>query len=315
MFKHGLVLALACVFSTAAMAQDDDELAPLAPIKKKDAPKKPAAKPPTKPAKPPPTAKKPKPVEDDLTPIAPVISKGDIVVKVAGGLTGAVLSIDGKEIGVLPLSPQSVSTGEHTVAVKRMGYAQFVKKVTVAPAKAVEIEAKLTAVAAVLSVTSDVSDAQVLINGRSIGTAPITDYEVPAGPVELSVIKEGFKEDRQKLTLVAGREYPIVVKFNPGASKTLAATDKPIETTLVPNVSDQPPITVTQGPKDTPIYGRWYFWAGVAAVVTGAVVGGVAIGNAAQGKIPRTEDQICNGNCAGCIGLSCAAAGALPLPY
>lgn len=296
------VLLLAALVSVSASAQDDDDLAPLAPIGK---PKpKPAAKP-----KPKPKPAKPK-VEDDLAPIAPIAKTGEVTVKVAGGISRATLSIDGKEAGQLPLAPQSLSVGEHTITVKRAGYAQFVKKVTIAGGKQLEVEAKLAPVSAVISVKSDVDDAQVLINGRLVGTAPVSDYEFPPGPVTISVIKEGFKEDKQKLTLVAGKDYPIEVKFK--AASLAATTDRPIETTLTPVTPvAAAPIEVKKGPTETPIYQRWYFWAGVGAVVVAAVaipVGITAANNAQPAQL--TEQEICSGPCDGCIGFQCAASAA-----
>lgn len=307
-------LLLVFMSSTAAFAQDDDDLAPLAPKKKPPAPK----------ARPRPQPPKPKPVaqpvgdDDDLAPIA--ASKSDLTIKSSQGLSNAMLSIDGKELGVLPLGPQTLPAGEHTVKVHRIGYADFVKKVTLAAGKPLELDAKLVAINAVVSVTSDVPDAQVFVNGRSVGTAPITELELPAGAIELSVRKDGFKEDKQRLTLVAGKDYPVVVKFNPGGSSTLVASkDRPVETSLTP-IDDGRSNAVTGTVEEAPITTKWYFWAGVAAVAAGVVIGSVLAANASANATPRplTEGELCgstpSGKCAICIGLMCspdAAAGLL----
>jgi hypothetical protein len=146
-------------------------------------------------------------------------------------------------------------------------------------------------------------DAQVLLNGRIIGTAPITDYEAPAGVVEVAVVKEGFREDRQKLTLVAGHDYPIVVKFN----TTPPESDRPVETTLVPTTV-APPVSITQSEPVKPVYERWYFWVGVAAVVAAAAAGtAVAVTTANQPPRQRTEGEVCTDKCAACIALACTA--------
>jgi molecular chaperone DnaK len=46
-------------------------------------------------------------------------AKGELNVKVAGNISGAVLSVDGKELGTLPMSAQSVNAGERTVSVAK----------------------------------------------------------------------------------------------------------------------------------------------------------------------------------------------------
>ena len=303
--RSSVVLLAALALSSTAFAQDDDDLAPLAPLGK---PKpKPKAKPKPKPkpkAKPAPVA------DDDLAPIAPIAAKGDLSVKVAANLAGSILSIDGKEVGALPLPAQNIQSGEHTVTVKRPGYAAFVKKVLVPGGKSVEVEAKLTAVAAVLSVTSDVPGAQVLLNGRSIGTVPLNEVEVPPGPAEIAVIKEGFKEESQKISFVAGKEYPIVVKFNAVAAAT--PSDRPVQSKLTPSIGSPNPVAgVSVGPAE-PITSKWYFWAGIAAGVALVTVGVVA-GVSASQPPPNPEKEICGPNgCDACLGFNCAA-GALPL--
>ncbi len=298
--RSSVVLLVAVAMSTAAFAQDDDDLAPLAPIGKP----KPKAKPKPKP-RPVPKAKPTQVIDDDLAPIAPIAAKGDLNVKVASALAGSMLSIDGKEVGALPLPPQNIPSGEHTVTVKRPGYAAFVKKVQIPGGKTVDVEAKLTAVAAVLSVSSDVPGAQVLLNGRSIGIAPLNDVEVPPGPAEIAVIKEGFREETQKINFVVGKEYPISVKFNAVAS---AASDRPVDSRLTPLASSGTPVTGVSVAPAEPITSKWYFWAGVAAVAIGA---GVAIGygvNKGVSDRPLNEKDICGPDgCDGCIGLTCGA--------
>jgi hypothetical protein len=300
--RSSVVLLVAVALSTTAFAQDDDDLAPLAPLTPIGKPK-PRAKPKPK-AKPQPRAR-PAPVADDeLAPIAPIAAKGDLTVKVASSLAGSILSIDGKEVGALPLPPQNIPSGEHTVTVKRPGYAAFVKKVQIPGGKSVEVEAKLTAVSAVLSVTSDVPGAQVLLNGRSIGIVPLNDVEVPPGPAEVAVIKEGFREETQKINFAVGKEYPIVVKFNAVAE---AASDRPVSSKLTPNVGTGNPVTGVALAPEEPITSKWYFWAGIAAGAVAAVAIGVSVGVGSQPP-PLNENGICGeGGCDGCIGITCAA--------
>ncbi len=307
-----LITVLVCL-AVPALAQEDD-LAPLAPLAKPKA-KPPAAKPKPKPvvAKPPPAKPKPTPVaDDDLAPLA--IAKGELVVKVLPAtVTNAVLLVDGKELGPAP-STQSLTPGEHTITIKRPGYSNFVKKVTVAVGKSVELDAKLNAVQAVLTVSSDVPDAQVLINNKLIGTTPIAEREWPAGTYEITIRKEGFKEDKQSVTFVAGRDYPISVKFKPPVTTVAAVTptpDRPVDTSLTPSaINDAPIAVVAPASTETPIYQRWYFWAGIVAVVAAGVGIGVAVNQAGAKPRPLAYKDFCtNGVCpTACINLATCSA-------
>jgi hypothetical protein len=305
MMKHGWIAVLALGLSTAALAQDDDDdLAPLVPVKPgtQKAKQKPKAKAPAKP-KPKP---KPSVADDDLAPLVPIATKGELSIKLTAPLAGAMVNIDGKDIGVLPLGPQTVPAGERTVTVKRPGYAAFVKKVVVPGGKLAEVEVKLVPAAGVLSVSSDVVGAKVLLNGRPIGTVPLTDVEVPPGPAEVTVLKEGYREDSQKVTFVAGRDYALSVKLQPAVDRTLIASDRPVEPTLTPGLSDTSSLGLVQtAPASEPITSKWYFWVAVAAGVA-AVAAGTAVGVVASQPPELTEAAICGSQgCHACIGLSC----------
>lgn len=271
--------------STQALAQADDELAPLAPLAR--------PKPKPKPVKAKPRPKVPS--EDDLAPIMAIPKQGELWVKVSANQLGAVLFIDSKEVGVLPLPPQSLPVGEHSVLVQRLGHAAFVKKVVILGGKSVEVEAKLTPVAAVLSVTSDVPGAQVILNGRSIGTAPLNGVEVPPGPSELVVVKEGFVEESQRINLMAGKEYPVAIRF----SQAQASRDRPEKARLTPDIDSAPGFTGVSAPAaPEPITSKWYFWAGIAAGVAAGVTTAVVIASQPPGL---TQERVCGGSCAGTI--------------
>ena len=302
MLRRALPLILpALLFALPTLAQDED-LAPLTPAPKAKA--KPKPKPKAKPAKPAP--------EEDLAPLTPASTRAtELAVKVSGDVQGAKLFIDGKEIGVLPQGPQEVSAGEHTVAVKRPGFAAFSKKVQAAKGKTVEVTAALVASAAVLSVSSDAPNAQVLINGKMVGNAPIEELELPAGTVSVLVRKEGYVDWKQDLVLRAGKDYPLSARLQAAASAAVAVApggDRPEATHLAPEdaVSSGPLSTETSVESSPPVVTRWYFWVGVVAVA-GAIAAGTAIGvsqaNAAANK-PLTAVDICGEPCP-C--LNCAA--------
>ncbi len=310
-------LTLALCFSLPSLAQEDDDLAPLAPSKPKaKAPAPPPVRRPPPPAKakaPPPPPKQGKaqpPADDDLAPLAP--AKGELLVKVPATLSGATLLVDGKEVGPLPSAAQSFSPGEHTVMVKRVGFANFVKKVTVTTGKTVELDVKMAPTTAVLTITSDVADAQVYINNKLIGTTPITEREWPAGTYEITLKKDGFKDEKQSLALAVGRDYPVSVKLKSLTPAVVAAaptvttpppSDRPVDTSLEPaNLQDTPLAVSTPVQPESPIYQRWYFWVGVGAVVAAGVTTGLLV--AQPGAKPRPlgykdfcENGVCSSGC------------------
>lgn len=335
-----MAVAASMTLASAAWAQDDD-LAPLpanpTPAKKapakgggrgaKAAPKAPArpaasgdddlAPAPTGDLAPPPPPTKGRGT-GGTPPSPPAVATGDGTLKLRSppSLTNAMLSIDGKDIGTLPVDPLKLSPGDHSLMVKRLGYAHFLKKVNITSGKTTELDVRMQAVNAILSVTADQDDAQVFIDGRLISTVPVTELEMPAKTVELIVRKEGFKDNRQTLELEAGRDYPIKVKLKSlkktSASTAVAAvepTDRPVADSSLTPVAGAEDLGVTAQPDNRPLTQRWYFWAGaVAAVAVVAVVGTYAVNSSLPAR-PLTGAEVCGGTgkCnGGCLNMSCS---------
>ncbi|MHB8879266.1 MAG: PEGA domain-containing protein [Myxococcaceae bacterium] len=293
-----LVFALA---SPAAFGQDDDLLSPLSPAPAKKKAKKAKTKVKAK------TPKTLAPVEDDLLAPLPVAAKTELLVKLSGGLKGAKLFLDRKEVGALPGPAIEVASGEHTVTVKRPGYADFTKTVNVQGGKLTEVVASLDAVAGLVSVTSDQAGAMVLLDGKTVGAAPLSELLVPPGEHRLTVRKDGFVDSLERLMIRAGREYPVSVRMTPAPRVVTAYADRPERTDLTPGAPGR------RGPLDTPplidrdpIYERWYVWVGAAAVVAAAAAGTVVAARNAQ-PAALTPTEVCQGKCDGCIGWACFA--------
>jgi len=311
MMKHLGVLFVSLLATSALAAPEEDDLAPLTPVRAK--PKTPptpmrkgvapqpkaGASPKAAPSRRSGAQARPRLADDELAPLVPVAPKGELSVRVAGGLNGAVLSIDGKEVGRLPLGAQSVVVGEHHVTVARPGYSVFVRKVNIFMGGMLELEAKLNPVAAVLEIVSDVPGAEVTVDGRVVGETPLEGVEVPPGTVEVVVAKPGFREQRQSLTVALGKDYPLTVTLEP------APLDRPLATSLTPSGSDlvsmelrQPAVSAQE-----PIVKKWYFWVGVGLAVAGIAAATTAGLTASLPPRSATGQEICKTQCDKCIGV------------
>jgi hypothetical protein len=264
------------------------------------------------PAKKPATAKKPPPAtaEDDL--VVPIKSgRSELLVKMTGGVKGARLFVDNKEVGTLPLSaPLPMEAGEHTLVVRRPGFADFSRRITVQEGKPTEVSVALEAVSGVVAVTSDVPGASVTINGQPRGQAPLNGLLLKPGTYEIIVSLEGYKPETKSLSVRAGRDYTVAANLRPAEGSppvAVAGTDrpeKPVLTPSTPAASENPTIPVK--PEEEPVasasqpwFKRWYVWAGVGAVVTAATVGTVMATQGGSAK-PLSPDEVCGG--VGCDG-------------
>lgn len=307
--RRALVLAISLSLAAAApaFAQDDD--LPSLPSPNKPKPK-PKARPKAQPKKQPAAS-----TDDDL-PSLPA-QRGDLIVKLATPVKGAKLTIDDRDLGTLPVGPQSLTAGEHTVTVRRLGYAPFSKKVTVSASKASEVSVSLEASQAVLTVSADVAGAQVFINGRLAGTAPLIELEVPPGNLEIQVKKDGFYDGSQTLSAKAGRDYPIEVKLGAPIASSVVATksDAPVRRDIVPEPTEAPIVGAETQVDSAPVYQKWWFWTAVVVVVAGVAVTSIVVANNSGGPAPLTKrDFPCTANMGMCSGWINEPAAVVPIP-
>lgn len=251
----------------------------------------------------------PGPGDDLLVPM--VAGKTELLVKLGGGLKGARLFVDNKDVGPLPQTALEVTPGEHTVVVRRPGFSEFSRRITVESGKTNEVAVSLDAVAGVVAVNSDVTGAKVTIDGQPRGQVPLTGIVLKPGSHEIVVSREGFEPDKQTIAVRAGKDYTVNAYLRPAAAskpEPVASADTPVDNSInQPQIAtNQPdPLAPLPGERDevstsSPLYKRWYFWAGVGAVVTAAAVGTVAA-TRSPGAEPLTPTQVCGGPCDGAI--------------
>lgn len=304
------VMALAMLSSSLSLADEDEDLLAAPAAKKKAPPKAPKA--PARRA-----AKKAPPPQSDDDLAAPAPAKATVLVKLSKEVKKAHLFIDERDMGTLPLEAQVVSPGEHLLQVKAPAHGTWTKKVNLGPGKKGDYVASLEATGALLSVSSDVAGADVFVNGRSVGSTPVEEAEVPAGTLEVVVKKSGYKDGTQTVKAEKGREVSAAVKLVAEETTTTVVAqnaDRPENTNLTPAPTDTDTTNITTTTvSPEPIYKKWYFWAGAAAVVA-AVAAGTAVGvsQANQSKA-LDEKAICGGKCDACIGFACSGLVSLPM--
>lgn len=263
-----LLIAVLLAYAPAAWpaGDEDDLLAPLTPNESKGKRKKKKVLPPpvTLPVK-----------KDAVEPSRLAVRLPD---GAGGPLKDAHLFVDDKEIGVLPLEPLDATPGEHKVAVKRLGYATFSVTVKVKDSGVTELLATLEPLAAVVDLTSEVTGAEVFVDGKSYGPVPVNDVLVAPGSHQFRAKRDGYEEQTQTLVVKAGQDYSVRFSLRQAA---VARVDRPerqpkLEPSKPPPEKSRSDLTSTveRGNDDgggSPWYAQWYVWAGTGAVAAGAV--------------------------------------------
>jgi copper chaperone CopZ len=312
LLRHvALVAAVLLLSAPPALAQDDDDdlLAPLTTTEEAGSPdkakksKKAKRRPPKKPSK---TRGKPAPVaesapEGDEDLLAPLVKTG---VRVQlGTLRGARLFVDGKDMGPVLGGIVEVEPGEHTLLVRRPGYREFSRNITLNMGEVQDVNAVLEAVSGIVTVKVDVPGAVIFINGEDKGPAPLEGVLLPPGSHDIEARLKGFRTETSRISVRAGKDYAVNLNLRPetetGTASGVAQADSPRSPVLTPSQGPETSPAFTPRPEvvassEPTVFQRWYFWAGVGAVATAAVVGTVV---ATQPPAGLSPEQVCGGPC------------------
>ncbi len=182
---------------------------------------------------------------------------------------GAQVYVDETLVGALPLQPQTLNVGEHTLRVQLPGYTDFTDVFTIEQGHETTLDVELLAVATVLSVSSQPAGAQVFVDERFAGETP-AHVELLEGEHSLRLHLPGYHDLIQQLTGQVGRAQELNL-------------------TLVALPADEDPTRVEAAPRN------WYekptTWIAVGAVAVAITVAVIVLVAVSSG--PREIDEYC----------------------
>jgi hypothetical protein len=149
------------------------------------------------------------------------------------------VSLDGVEKGITPITITGVSAGLHQLRVTRQGYEDYSTRVAIWPDKTVTVPVTLKAPSApttvptpvptpvpipmptgitwtgTLSVTSTPAEARVFLDGVERGITPLTISGVSAGLHQLRVTRQGYEEYSTTVRIWPGKAaiVPVTLKI------------------------------------------------------------------------------------------------------
>jgi formylglycine-generating enzyme required for sulfatase activity len=166
---------------------------------------------------------------------------------------GAVVTIDGAEIGASPLAPIELEPGEHQVHVSASGYRDFRAEVTIeGEGTVVNLEAALQPRWAAITFQSQPPGAKIRVNGQPYGPTPVT-ANVVEGTHEYEVVMTGYKPYRGRVHVVAGEAQTLAPVALSQVEATLALISIPgsANVTLDGDYQGQTPIDIELTPGRT----------------------------------------------------------------
>jgi len=137
------------------------------------------------------------------TPRRSAVPAGTGTVEITAGVDEATVSVDGRRLGHTPQRVE-LDAGSHRVRVEKEGFRPFDREVHVVPGHTLELEARLEAIGPRLSVTADVTGAQVFLDRKFVGEAPVVIRDVEPGPHRLNVSAEGYEGYAEDIQVAPG---------------------------------------------------------------------------------------------------------------
>lgn len=134
-------------------------------------------------------------------------------IRVLSNVAGAEVFLDGTPMGKVPVDIKDVKSGEHVLEVKAAGHQDREERVTVNAGQSFVLKLDLNVDATrgdggVLKVVSLVPDADVFIDGASIGKAP-QEKQVARGEHFVVVKLAGYKTFEQKIRVESGQTLTV----------------------------------------------------------------------------------------------------------
>lgn len=124
---------------------------------------------------------------------------------------GATILVDGEEAGTAPVTVERLMAGSHVVEARLSGHESSSTRVTVEAGRRETLQLDLTRSTSTgtLRVTCDIEGAQVLLDGRPIGAAPLTESNVTTGAHQLLVRAPGHADWQQQVQVSGGQEIAV----------------------------------------------------------------------------------------------------------
>ncbi len=108
--------------------------------------------------------------------------------------------LNGEYVGVTPLE-KSVKIGKYTLEVKKEGYEDYKKEVTIERGKETVIIANLEISTGSLIVKTDPDGATIFVDGKNYGLTPIEIKDFEIGEHEIVISKEGYAQIIKKIEI------------------------------------------------------------------------------------------------------------------
>lgn len=132
--------------------------------------------------------------------------------RITSSVDGAEVLLDGEPIGRAPVTHRDIEPGEHVIVVRAPGHREWERRINIESGVDLMVEATPDGFGR-LNVTSDVEDAEVVIDEQVVGTVPLTSHELATGDHTVVIRAEGREPFRTTVTVEAGTTHQVAAQL------------------------------------------------------------------------------------------------------
>jgi len=143
------------------------------------------------------------------------------------------VTVNGNYKGSTPISVSGLDPGKYTITFSRFDYEPFSTSATVESGAVTEVTATLQPKTGTLIINTTPAGAQILLDGASIGTSPLTRTNLAAGNHTINATLEGY--------------IPVEIQARVIANQSVISTIELEKPSVLPGMSAPVPIPVTIG--------------------------------------------------------------------
>ncbi len=137
--------------------------------------------------------------------------------------------VDGEDKGKAPITLQTIKPGEHIVGARKTGFKPVEQTVRVAATESAIVSLRMEAAPpdrphGSLKVQSTVANAEVFVDGSSLGRAPVDRNDLDPGKHYIIVHKDGFTDFKREIVLVENQPVTLVADLSATGSVRVLST-------------------------------------------------------------------------------------------
>jgi TonB family protein len=149
---------------------------------------------------------------------------------------GASLWVDGVEVGSTPMTLTELAPGEHEIAVVKEGFVRA-REVIVTERDSSPLVFALQPARSFLSIASTPPQCAVLIDGKEVGSTPLSEVELEEGLHDIEVRRSGYESFRVRVEGRPGESLHYVARLKPVAVlKPVVENETPVNPPILPSL-------------------------------------------------------------------------------